>query len=114
MGGRRRPLPFRAAQTRLPQLRRVEVGHSVNGVSPWGAPCLMHTGGSEGEYVQGLGRLTHSDDLHSPPRRGLRPKPLRRSRRTRVIRSLTNHQKLPKIQIHPRNTREQEYSYYTY
>ncbi|KAJ1091640.1 hypothetical protein NDU88_004757 [Pleurodeles waltl] len=83
-GNRRRLLPFRAARARL---QRFQVGRSVDGVSPQGAPHWMHMAhwpdpappGSEGEHGQGPGRLAYPDAPHSPPRRGPRPRPLQYS-----------------------------------
>ncbi|KAJ1128715.1 hypothetical protein NDU88_007090 [Pleurodeles waltl] len=90
-GDRQHPLPLRAARTRLSRLCRIQVGRSVHGVSPRGAPCRMHTARrsdpspprSEGEYGQGPGRPAHSNNLRLPPSRGPQPRPLQRSRRPR-------------------------------
>ncbi|KAJ1150642.1 hypothetical protein NDU88_003432 [Pleurodeles waltl] len=89
IGDRQRLLPLRAEQTRPSRHQRIQVGRSMSGVLPQGAPRRIHPARrhdpapsrSEGEYRQGCGRPARSNNPRLPLSQGPRPRPLQRPHR---------------------------------
>ncbi|KAJ1151845.1 hypothetical protein NDU88_004624 [Pleurodeles waltl] len=97
VGDRQRLPPLRAEQTRPSRHQRIQVGCSMSGVSPRGAPRRIHKARrhdpapsrSEGEYRQGPGGPACSDNLRLPLSRGPRPRPLQRLHRLHRSRAVS-------------------------
>ncbi|KAJ1132949.1 hypothetical protein NDU88_011250 [Pleurodeles waltl] len=90
-GGCQRPHPLRSVRSRPSRHRRIQVGHSSDGLSTRGAPCCVHTARGldpapprgEDKRGQGPGGLAHSGSQRSPPNQGPWSRPLHRWHRSR-------------------------------